>query len=425
MNAAGPYLDALDAMAPLVAAEAGQSERAARATAAVVERIVDAGLFRLWVPRSVDAPELELPSALEVFEAASRIDGSFGWAVTIGTGGGLFAAFLEPATAAEVFGPREAVIAGSGSPSGTARPVDSGYLAGGRWSFASGAHHATWFTANCVLEGERGAEPDGAPVIRAMTFPASEVEIIENWDPAGMRGTGSHDFRVDSSLVPFRRTFSVFDDTPFEHGPLYRYPFASIAEVSFGAVALGIGRNAIDELMALAGSHRSLYTGELLRDRQVVRARLGEAEALVSSARAWFYEVAQSSWDTIVRGESLSVSGGRARGPRLHPRHRQRGPCLPAALRGRRLRLACRRLAPRPRLARRARAHPARGRESAGLRGRRRRTARPRGVVGSRGRLRAAPARLPNREVQQHPRQDQRVVPSSLVTGPVVRPLCR
>ena len=307
VNAATPYLDALDAMAPLVASEAGRAEREARMTAPVVERIVEAGLFRLWVPRSVDAPELPLPSALEVFEAASRIDGSFGWAVTIGTGGGLFAAFLEPATAAEVFGPREAVIAGSGSPRGTAKPVDSGYLAGGRWAFASGAHYATWFTANCVLEGERRADSDGGPVIRAMTFPASEAEIIETWEPAGMRGTGSHDFQVGSSLVPFRRTFSVFDDTPCEPGPLYRYPFASIAEISFGAVGLGIGRHAIDEFMALAGSHRSLYSGELLRDRQAVRARLGEAEALVSSARAWFYEVARSSWETVVRGDALSV----------------------------------------------------------------------------------------------------------------------
>ena len=302
--AAKPYLDALADMAPLVAAEAGQSEREARTTVPVVERIIDAGLFRLWVPRSIDAPELPLPPALEVFEAASRLDGSFGWAVTIGTGGGLFAGALEPATAAEIFGPREALIAGSGKPGGTAKPVDSGYLAGGRWTFASGAHYATWFTANCILEGER-SEDDGGPVIRAMTFPADEVEIIETWDPAGMRGTGSHDFRVASSLVPLRRTFDVFGDWPFERGPLYRYPFASIAEMSFGAVGLGIGRHAIDEFLALAGSRRSMYTGEPLGDRKGARVRLAEAEALVSSARAWFFEVARSSWDTVVRGDAL------------------------------------------------------------------------------------------------------------------------
>ena len=304
VNDAAPYLDALDAMAPLVASEAARSEREARTTAPVVERIIDAGLFRLWVPRSIDAPELPLPPALEVFEAASRLDGSFGWAVTIGTGGGLFAGALEPATAAEIFRPREALIAGSGKPGGTARPVDSGYLAGGRWTFASGAHHATWFTANCILEGER-SEDDGGPVIRALAFPASEVEIIETWDPAGMRGTGSHDFRVESSLVPLRRTFGVFDDWPFERGPLYRYPFASIAEMSFGAVGLGIGRHAIDEFLALAGSRRSIYTDEPLGDRKGARVRLGEAEALVSAARAWFYDVARSSWDTVVRGDPL------------------------------------------------------------------------------------------------------------------------
>ena len=303
MNAATPYLDALAEMAPLVAAEAERSEREARTTAPVAERIVDAGLYRLYLPRSLDAPELDVPSALEVFEAASRLDGSFGWAVTIGSGGGLFAGALEPATAAEIFGPREALIAGSGKPGGTAKPVDSGYLAGGRWNFASGAHHATFFTANCFLEGERPAD-NGEPVIRAMAFPAAEVEVVEAWDPAGMRGTGSHDFRVESSLVPLRRTFDVFGDWAFERGPLYRYPFNHHAETSFAAVALGIGRHAIDEFLALA-SRPSLYTGDPLGDRRGARVRLGEAEALVSAARAWFFEVARSTWDTVVEGGAL------------------------------------------------------------------------------------------------------------------------
>ncbi len=307
--AAAPYLDALDDMAALVAAEAGRAEREARTTAPVAERVVGAGLYRLWLPRSLGAPELDLPPALEVFEAASRIDGSFGWAVTIGTGGGLFAGALEPGTAAEIFGPREALIAGSGKPGGTARPVDSGYLAGGRWNFASGAHHATFFTANCILEGERPADGGDGPVIRAVAFPASEVEIIETWDPAGMRGTGSHDFSVESALVPLRRTFDVFGDWPYETGPLYRYPFAAHAEMSFGAVALGIGRHAIDEFLALAGARRSLYTDEPLGDRKGARVRLGEAEALVSAARAWFYEVARSSWDTVAGGEPLEGEG--------------------------------------------------------------------------------------------------------------------
>ena len=405
-------------------------------TAPVVERIVEAGLFRLWVPRSIDAPELPLPPALEVFEAASRLDGSFGWAVTIGTGGGLFAGALEPATAAEIFRPREALIAGSGKPGGTARPVDSGYLAGGRWTFASGAHHATWFTANCILEGERRSDGDDGPVIRALAFPANEVEIIETWDPAGMRGTGSHDFRVESSLVPLRRTFGVFDDWPFERGPLYRYPFASIAEMSFGAVALGIGRHAIDEFLALAGSRRSMYTGEPLGDRQGARVRLGEAEALLSAARAWFYRGRPVELGHGRGGRSPGGRGGRARGARLHPRRRQRRTRRNAPLRGRRLGLARRRIAARPRLARCARPHEARGSIAAGLRGRRRRTARRRGVVGSLSATRPVLARLAqheraadedqggrrgpaedatpdqvllNREVQQHPGQDERL----------------
>ena len=135
-----------------------------------------------------------------------------------------------------------------------------------------------------------------------------------------MRGTGSHDFRVGSSLVPLRRTFDVFGDWPFERGPLYRYPFASIAEMSFGAVGLGIGRHAIDEFLALAESRRSMYTGEPLGDRKGARVRLGEAEALVSSRPRLVLSGGPVELGHGRGRRSPGRRGGRGSGARLHPR---------------------------------------------------------------------------------------------------------
>ena len=36
-----------------------------------------------------------LPEAVRIFEQASFIDGSFGWAVTIGAGGGFYVNMIE------------------------------------------------------------------------------------------------------------------------------------------------------------------------------------------------------------------------------------------------------------------------------------------------------------------------------------------
>src|SRR5687768_9060145 len=73
------------------------------------------GLFKLWVPKRHGGFELDLPQTLQVYESAATVDGAVGWAVMIGAGGGLFAAYLQPGAAHKLFSPQDAVVAGSGA----------------------------------------------------------------------------------------------------------------------------------------------------------------------------------------------------------------------------------------------------------------------------------------------------------------------
>src|SRR5690606_13445977 len=92
-------LRALDEIGPQVRGQAAEAERRTALSDDVVEALVRHRLFRLWIPRRYGGLELTLPEALEVYRTAARLDGSFGWAVMIGAGGGLFAAYLEPRAA--------------------------------------------------------------------------------------------------------------------------------------------------------------------------------------------------------------------------------------------------------------------------------------------------------------------------------------
>src|SRR5690606_33186997 len=147
----------------------------------VIEAMHEERLFRLWMPRSMGDDELSIPDTLEVYEAVSRLDGAAGWTIMIGGGAGLFSGFLPEHAAEEILGPRDAVIAGSGAPSGRATPVEGGYEVHGHWRYASGAPHATWFTASCLVED--GSAP---PRIRAIAVPRESVRILETWDVAGL-----------------------------------------------------------------------------------------------------------------------------------------------------------------------------------------------------------------------------------------------
>jgi alkylation response protein AidB-like acyl-CoA dehydrogenase len=179
----------------------------------------------------------------------------------------------------------------------------------GRWSYASGARHATWFTANSVVHDGSGRPrtgPDGLPLIRAIAVPAGEVVVHDAWAVAGLRGTGSEDFEIADRFVPRERSFSVAE-TPRETGLLYRFPFFSIAELSFAAVSLGIARLALDEFRALARNKRPAGSAGKLCEDADVQSRYARAEAAVRASRALTYSAAEDAWAEIVREGELSA----------------------------------------------------------------------------------------------------------------------
>src|SRR5262249_11410368 len=137
------------------------------------------------------------------------------------------------------------VIAGVAAPRGRARTVEGGYRVTGRWSFASGSHHARWLVVGAVLADE--SSPGSAPVIRHLVLPADEVTFHDTWQVAGLRGTGSDDLEVHDVFVPAQRSFSLFEQNLTAPGPLYAFPILGLLALGIGATALGIGRAALDE----------------------------------------------------------------------------------------------------------------------------------------------------------------------------------
>ncbi len=290
------WLARVESLRAVVEAHAQESERCCRLSPAVLEGIVERRLFRLWIPRSFDGEELDLPTSLRVFEAAGRIDGAFGWAVTIGVGGGLFAPLMTPVLAREIYAPAEALIAGSGAAAGVAVRERDGYRVRGRWQYASGVLDATWVTATCRVIGD-----DGAPsLLRAIAVPREVVRIHETWDTLGMRGTGSHDIEIDG-FVPEAHVFDAFG-VPACEGALYRVPFFSIAVLSFAALALGIAQHFLD-LFALLAAGKPSPAGGVLERHPLVAAAQEDARAALAAVRGDLHATAERSWATILAGD--------------------------------------------------------------------------------------------------------------------------
>lgn len=255
----------------------------------VLQIAYDEKLFKLFLPENLGGRALSLPEAAEVFEESARLDGSFGWLVTIGSGGNMFLENMTGSQAEELFKPEDAVIAGSGYATGRAHAEGDGYRVTGEWRYCSGAPYASMFTANTIIWRD-GEETDE---MRACIFMPDQVEIIPEWNAFGLKGTGSHTIRVTDAFVPYDRTFSVADKQNSIGLPVHSFPFVQFSQVSFAAVCLGIAGRFMEEAHHLAETAKERWTAEkiavtmrLLKEQQ---HRFNEAEQLFHTAvsRRW------------------------------------------------------------------------------------------------------------------------------------------
>lgn len=279
--------------------------------------MADAGLFQLMLPKSVGGQELSPLEAFEVVERVSMADGSAGWCSMIATGVSLIAAWLPPEVLRDMAS-NPAGLRGAGSlrPNGKAWPVDGGYRMHRSYDFASGISHADWIYCPCfIMDGDDVAKNEaGAPDVGAMWIPADQAQVVDTWSVVGMRGTGSHDFIVEDVFVPESHTCFV-GEAAQEKGPLYdRRMVVTSIFVMLAGMPLGIARGAINELIELATDQTTSGSSTLLRDRPAVQAKVGETEAILSSARAYVLSTAGAAWMAACDGKedpSREIAGAR------------------------------------------------------------------------------------------------------------------
>ena len=292
---------------------APEIEAARRLPPEVVQALVEAGVFKLLVPRALGGSEGSLETLLSVLEELARADGSAGWVAMIGASSALMCGFLDEETAREVYGPVDAITCGTFAPFGRATIVDGGFRVSGRWPFASGSLHAQWVMGGAAVEGAE-KQPKGAPNIRSMLFRRDEIRVLDTWDVSGLCGTGSNDFEVENVFVPGARAFSLLTDRPRQAGPIFLQPFFGVLASGVAAVTLGIARAAIDALIELARKKQPPGARRSLAHREVVQLEVGRAEAELGAARAFLFDsAARSAAEVAATGAASLATRARMR----------------------------------------------------------------------------------------------------------------
>ena len=292
------------ALAPLIRQEADEIELTRRLTEPVVSALIDNGLYRALLPKSLGGAEVPLKTFMQMQEEIAKADASTAWCLGQCSVCAVISAYLDHDAADEIFNSTPGILAW-GAINHEVRAEPGGYRANARWEFASGIRQANWLGAHVRIveaDGTPRRKADGSPEIRTILFPLSSATLYDVWDVIGLRGTGTDSYSVDNLFIPDK--FAALRDDPCElreKGPLYKIPTNTIYSMGFAATSLGVARAQFDAAVELARK-KTPQALSAMKENSAVQGLIGLTEAKLRRARAYLFAAAAEIWDDLVHG---------------------------------------------------------------------------------------------------------------------------
>lgn len=268
-------------MIDILAANAEQTERRNRPTAASLRAARSLGAFALLTPASYGGSAESASDIVRLIAGLARGCPSTAWLASTSMTAKNMLAFGDfgDSTMKEVFADLDALFCGVGEPAdgGVRRP--DGVLLNGRWKVVSGCEDATWGSFGALVDGE----------FSLVVVPMAELIIERTWDVAGMRGTGSHSVVADNVLVPAERVASGRTlHYPPDARTLQLWGLSALAPV----VGATFGALAVIETM-FASDRKPFFTAYArMSDSPGARHWLAEATTLARRAERTLLELA-------------------------------------------------------------------------------------------------------------------------------------
>jgi alkylation response protein AidB-like acyl-CoA dehydrogenase len=261
------------------------------------------------VARELQGLELPLCDVLDVYEALAGAEASVAWIVWNNALPCLLGRFLERATRAEIFADPAWWYALSTRPSGRATVDGDAYRVSGRWALVSGCELAEWIALLCVVEenGQPRMLGPGQPETRFAFLRRADCQILDTWYVGGLRGTGSHDVVVDAVRVPRRCMASPADGVSLD-APIGRMPIIPSMAAGYGAQLLGIGRTALETVVALTATKVNVDPGRPgMGERGDVLAAIPRHSTALDAARTHLHACASRLWERAGAGRPASL----------------------------------------------------------------------------------------------------------------------
>jgi 3-hydroxy-9,10-secoandrosta-1,3,5(10)-triene-9,17-dione monooxygenase len=268
----------------------------------------EAGLFRMLQPRRIGGAELDYVALIDCADLLGQADASVAWNLANLASHHWMLGMFEPTAQDLVWGrDPDALIASSFIfPAGRATRVEGGYRLHGSWPFSSGVASCAWNMLASVVYSDD--EADGIEY-RIFLLPKADYNVLDTWNVAGLRGTGSCDVEVRDVFVPDYMTVAVGDlaggPTPgseLNPNSLYALPVFALFPYVLSGVALGNAQACLDDYAEVVRHRISTYNHAKLSDFQSTQIKIAEASAKIDAARLIMRSACLNAMEDARRG---------------------------------------------------------------------------------------------------------------------------
>ena len=306
-----PPLQRVERLKDAIAAGGDEAQELRRLPQDLVDTLIDEGFFRFTLPPELGGEDASALETIEVLEAMSAIDASVGWNVMLGSEINAMAAGGMPKELAQevyIDNPSVVMCGGGGPGSKPAYAIeqpDGSYKVWGETTFISGCHNSTWcfMGAPIMDDGKPRLNADGTPIVKMWFLHRSTWEILDTWNVAGLRGSGSHNVRADGAVVEAKWLPVDLMVTPALYdNPVFRIPVPLRLSYNKVAIALGVARGALDAFVDIANNKVPMLSASKLMDRPIAQYRMGEMTGKYRAARALVFDAMGAVEDELRAG---------------------------------------------------------------------------------------------------------------------------
>ena len=291
---------------------AAAAEEARTLSRDAAEAMLGAGLARILLPPRIGGYGLGFDTWLEVLREIGKADASHSWCASLISVHAFWVAlFAEEAQKSVWAEGVDIAIASSILPYGKIGAAPAGFTVSGQFPFSSGINHSKWVIVGGMVETA------GPPEWTLFLLGPGQFKVIDTWNTAAMRATGSNTVVCEGVFVPASHSLRIADlvegtapgGSLYEH-PIYRAPLLAYAPWGFVAPMLGAAQGAYDIFRDWTKARKNAL-GVPLATLTSIQVRMARAAADLDAAELLMRRAADTAQAPVKPSLELRARSGR------------------------------------------------------------------------------------------------------------------